>query len=99
MHRSSVCTLLAVVALSLTLPASAQDTERDVPPGGLARNDAECHAQFNRLDSNDDGILSRGEIREGRDLIPPRLVTDGKIISRQEFLSACVEGARTVPGG
>jgi hypothetical protein len=98
MHNSSVYSLLAVLAVSLALPASAQD--RDVPPGGLARNDAECQAQFNRLDDNADGILSRGEIRAGRDLIPPRLASDEKVISRQEFLSACSEGTRSLePGG
>lgn len=90
MYRSGACSLL--VALAMILPASAQD--RDIPPGGLARNDAECHAQFNRVDRNGDGLLSIGEIRSGRSLIPPRLMAGGEVISRQQFLSACFEGAR-----
>jgi hypothetical protein len=77
----------------MALPASAQN--REVPPGGLARNDAECHAQFNRVDRNDDGVLSDREIRAGRGLIPPRLTAvDSDFISRQQFLSACFEGVR-----
>jgi hypothetical protein len=95
MHKCAVYPLLAVLTISLALPASAQVWDREVPPGGLARNDAECHAQFDRADRNGDGVLTSREVRNRRGLIPPPLTADGSVIGRQDFLSACFEGVRS----
>jgi len=97
MQRSGVYPLMAVLTICLAPPLSAQ--ERDLPSGGLARNDAECHAQFNRLDRNGDGVLSRAEVSTRRDLIPPRLTAEGGSITRQNFLAACSDGVRPTESG
>src|SRR5262245_55905513 len=95
MHRSSVYPLFAVLTICLALPTSAPVRDWDVPGGGLARNDAECQAQFNRADLNGDGVLSPGEISNRRGLIPPRLTaSEDGLIDRQEFLATCSESAR-----
>jgi hypothetical protein len=102
MHKSIVYPLFTVLTICLVLPASAQLTDRDVPPGGLARNDAECHAQFNRADTNGDGVLTPREVSSRRSLVPPRLTAaeaSDSLISRQDFLSACAEGARSPDSG
>jgi hypothetical protein len=83
--------LLAALTVSLAVPATAQKIDRDVPPGGLARNDAECIAQFQRADQNGDGVLSSLEMREAHALLPTNL-SNGERVSRQEFLSACHAG-------
>lgn len=101
MHKSVVYSLFTVLTICLALPASAQFRDPDVPPGGLARNEAECHAQFNRADRNGDGLLTPGEVSNRRGLIPPRLTVDadGSPITRQEFLAACSEGVRGPESG
>jgi hypothetical protein len=91
MHKSVIYSLFTVLTISLAVPASAQFRDSDVPSGGLARNDSECQAQFNRADRNGDGLLTPREVSSGRGLIPPRLTEDGGAISRQQFLSACSE--------
>jgi hypothetical protein len=79
---------LAIMSLSLAAPVSAQESDRDIPYAGLARNTAECHAQFQRADLDGDGVLDRVETSEARGLIPTSLSGDDEI-SRQTFLSAC----------
>jgi hypothetical protein len=91
MHKSVVYSLFTVLTISLAVPASAQFIDREVPPGGLALNDSECQAQFNRADRNGDGVLTPREVSNRRGLIPPRLTQDGGVISRQQFMSACSE--------
>ncbi len=54
--------ILAVATMSVAVPASGQMSDRDVPAGGLARNQAECVAQFQAADLNGDGFLSPYEI-------------------------------------
>jgi hypothetical protein len=90
---------MAVLTICLALPVSAQERDRDLPSGGLARNDAECHAQFNRVDRNGDGVLSRAEVSTRRDLIPPGLLAEGGTITRQNFLAACSDGVRPTESG
>jgi hypothetical protein len=51
--------LVAALTMSLAVPASAQKSDRDVPPGGLARNEAEYVAQFQRADQNGGAVEQR----------------------------------------
>src|SRR5262245_7361504 len=90
--------VLAIVAIALAVPANAQTSDRDVPPGGLARNDAECLAQFREADENGDGFLNRAEVSESRSLIPTQLSNQDRI-SRQDFLSACQAIVDSTRGG
>jgi hypothetical protein len=90
--------VLAIVAIALAIPASAQTSDRDVPFGGLARNDAECLAQFHEADENGDGFLNRLEVAESRSLIPTQLANEIRI-SRQDFLSACHDSVDSRRGG
>lgn len=85
--------ILAVATMSVAVPASAQMSDRDVPAGGLARNQAECVAQFQVADLNGDGFLSPYEISESRSLIPTDLWGETRL-SRQEFVSACDANTR-----
>jgi hypothetical protein len=87
MHKCSIM-LATVVGIALALPASAQQYDDHIPSGGLAANEAECVAQFQAADLNGDNILSAGEIRESRSLLPPEFVGEHRIL-RQEFLSTC----------
>jgi hypothetical protein len=87
MHKGSIL-LVTIVGIALAVPASAQLRDDDVPSGGLAANEAECVAQFQAADLNGDNILSPGEIRESRSLLPPEFIGEHRIL-RQEFLSTC----------
>jgi hypothetical protein len=94
----SLWPVLAIVAIALAIPASAQMPDRDAPAGGLARNDAECLAQFHEADENGDGFLNRAEVSESRSLIPTQLANQSRI-SRQDFLSACHATVESTRGG
>jgi hypothetical protein len=85
--------LVAALAVLLAVPASAQTRNWDVPLGGLARNDAECMAQFRAADQNGDGFLNAREMSDARGLLPTDLSIAGELVSRHEFLSACRAGA------
>ena len=86
--RKTLWPLSALLAVLLALPAGAQMSDRDVPLGGLAKNDAECLVQFQDADENGDGFLNRIEMSELRSLIPTELYGRERI-SRQDFLTAC----------
>ena len=94
------CSILLVTALgiALAMPASAQQLDDDVQLGGLAKNEGECVAQFQAADLNGDNILSAGEIRESRSLLPPEFVGEHRIL-RQEFLSTCSANINANRGG
>ena len=96
--RTRIGVLLAPLAVALAIPASAQVLGRDIPPGGLAKNDAECHAQFHQADIDDDGFLDRDEVSESRGLMPTTLSNRDEI-SQQEFLSACSIAGRSGNSG
>ena len=75
--------LAAIVSTAIALPATAQVTS-----GGIAKNAAECQAQFNVSDRNGDNVLSSGEISRARGSIPTEL-SGREVIYRQDFMAAC----------
>lgn len=95
--NKSTWPVLAIVSLAFAVPASAQQkTDKQIPPGGLAQNQAECQAQFKNADRNSDGVLTANEVSEAKTMIPTELGSKATI-SRQEFLSSC--NATTNRGG
>jgi hypothetical protein len=91
--NKSMLLVVAVVSLAFAIPASAQTKDKDIPPGGLAQNQAECQAQFRSADSNNDGVLSESEVSASKTQMPAELGSK-KNISRQEFLSSCNSSAK-----
>src|SRR5262245_45454925 len=83
-----VLPVLAVVSLAFAIPATAQDKDKSIPPGGLAQNQAECQAQCRSADTAYDGVLSESEVSASKTQMPTEL-GGKKSISRQEFLSSC----------
>lgn len=78
-----------VLVVALAVPATAQLSDRNTVPGsGLARNEAECVAQFQAADLNSDNFLSPREVSQSRSLIPSELSGETSI-TRQHFLSVC----------
>jgi hypothetical protein len=75
--------LAAVVSVAMTLPAAAQ-----VTIGGIAKNEAECQAQFRLSDRNGDNVLSPREVSLSRGSIPTALAGQ-EVIYRQDFIAAC----------
>lgn len=96
--KKSVWPVLAIVTMSLAIPASAQNSDENIPSGGLARNEVECLAQFRAADLNGDGFLSRREMSESRSLMPTELSGEDTI-PRQEFLFVCNATAESQGGG
>jgi len=87
--NKSIWPVLTIVSFAFAVPASAQQkTDKQIPPGGLAQNQAECQAQFKNADRNDDGVLSKNEVSEAKTMIPTELGSKSSI-SSQEFLAAC----------
>jgi hypothetical protein len=75
--------LAAMLGAALAFPAGAQITN-----GGVAKNEAECQAQFQHSDRNGDGLLGPREISAVRGSIPTEL-SGRDVIYRQDFMSAC----------
>jgi len=91
----SIWPIIAIVSLAFGVPASAQQqTDKQIPPGGLAQNQAECQAQFKNADRNSDGVLSANEVSDAKTMIPTELGSKTNI-SRQEFLSSCGASAKS----
>jgi hypothetical protein len=80
--------LFAIALMALIAPASAQTRDDNVPSGGLARNQAECIAQFQAADINGDGFLNEREMDQARSLMPTQLANEDSV-ARSEFLQAC----------
>jgi hypothetical protein len=91
--NKSILPVLAIAGFALAIPATAQQKEQGIPPGGLAQNQAECQAQFRNADSNNDGVLSEREVSASKTQMPTEL-GNKKDISRQEFLSSCNASAK-----
>ena len=77
--------LAAMLGAAIAFPAGAQVTS-----GGVAKNEAECHAQFQHSDRNGDGVLGPREISAVRGSIPTELA-GRDVIYRQDFISACFD--------
>ena len=87
--NKSIWPVLTIMSLAFAPPASAQQkTDKQIPPGGLAQNQAECQAQFKNADRNSDGVLTANEVSQAKTMIPTELGSKSTI-SRQEFLSSC----------
>jgi hypothetical protein len=83
----------AVASFAFAIPATAQQTDKSIPPSGLAQNQAECLAQFNAADINNDGVLSREEVSQFKTNLPTEF--GGKTdLNRQEFLASCEATAK-----
>ena len=88
-----------VLVVALAVHATAQLSDRNTLPGsGLARNEAECVAQFRGADLKSDNFLSPREVSQSRSLIPSELSGETSI-TRQHFLSvATPEQTPRTPG-
>jgi hypothetical protein len=81
--------VVAVASFAFAIPATAQQTDKNIPPGGLAQN----QAQFNAADINNDGVLSREEVSQSKTNLPTEF--GGKTdLNRQEFLASCEATAK-----
>lgn len=85
--------LAAMLGAAIAFPASAQITT-----GGVAKNEAECQAQFQLSDRNSDNVLSPNEISATRGSIPTEL-SGRDVIYRQDFMSACYATVTQSEGG
>lgn len=79
----TIITIAAFAALSAT-PALAQVTK----PAGTVATKAQCLANFDAADANNDGMLNSTEIDRSRRVIPTNLGAREEI-SKTDFVKSC----------
>ena len=77
-------TYLVLAATLLASPAAAQDAKR------VAADQKQCADQFKAADLNNDGVLTRVEIGNAKQVLPASLANKDRI-TRQEFMATCAK--------